>query len=415
MNTKKNLSIVMVGFLLLSVFSTLTLVQGGKPSTNLTLTSPNPVGGDPTPGEESSGGWYGSVVASGGGYLFVAAADKEGNVYAYNEKTRALVATMAGSTVAVGGGYVAIGDPTYVPSTISYSVGKVDIYSLSNLKKIVATIIPDGSDASVGTNDFGMSIAISGSQLLIGASGSHGRGWIGDVYLYSVPDFSLLKTLDNHQATGEYGNSFGYKVGFCGSYLVVSSPSDTIGDVAYAGNVCLYSATSPYELINTISNPVVAADPTSPIGRWFGKSIAIVNDKIWINLPETGKTYCFKNDGTQLNSLFCPDTVNDAIFGYSIAANAAYVIVGVPDANVEVTSTTVLSQAGKAYVFDAVTGSHLKTLYSLNPQYQGFFGYSVALISGYFVVGAPNEDVTMKAKSTTTTYYYAGHTYLLTY
>ena len=74
--------------------------------------------------------------------------------------------------------------------------------------------------------------------------------------------------------------------------------------------------------------------------------------------------------------------------------------------------TTTIPYAGKIYIFTA-SGTYLRTLISLNLQVFGQFGFSVAFGSGYYVVGARDENATAHYRSTIQTYNDAGVTYIL--
>ncbi len=357
---------------------------------------------------------YGAMVATGGGYFFVAG---EGNIYVYNARTRVLVATMAGYTIAVGSGYIAIGDPGYYPSGSTAS-GKVDIYSVSNLRRPIATITQPNTDYQ----GFGTSIAISGSQMLVSDLGTNSGdyAWSGDVYVYSIPSFNYVTKLTQQNPEYAPGATFGTSVAFCGNHIIVGAPGETVNGVLWAGNVYLYDADT-YAWERTIPNPDAS-------GGFFGWSIAVVGDNIWIGEPFysypgtglddgilwAGKVYCYNPEGTQIITLNTPNPVFYGFFGRSIAANDNYVIVGAPGESVDVTigtDTTTLTAAGNAYLFTA-SGEYVKTLASLNPKTEGHFGNSVA-IDGHYLVGAPDEDVTVRYRSTMQTYEDAGHAYML--
>jgi hypothetical protein len=105
--SKKVSSTLIVSFLVLAVFLAIpsqTLALKLSPQA-ITLTSPNPLAYT-TYGVEA--GMYGETVAYGGNYIFVSG---EGNFYVYTAQDKALVKTIVGSTIAIGSGYVAIGDP----------------------------------------------------------------------------------------------------------------------------------------------------------------------------------------------------------------------------------------------------------------------------------------------------------------
>ncbi len=409
---KKALSTILMSFLLLSVSLTiLPQTQAAKPSPmSVTLASPNPLAC--ISGSGIAGGMYGATVAFGGDYIFVSG---EGNFYVYNAKAQVLVKTIAGSTIALGTGYVAIGNPDYASTS-----GKVDIYRLNNLRKVVATLTsPEASHVG-----FGLSIAISDDKMLISDVGAYSgdQQFSGDVYVYSIPSLMYITKLEQKNPERAYGDPFGHSLTFCGNHIVVGAPDQTVNGAIFSGNVYLYNSET-YALEKTIPNPDAAS--------WglFGWSIAAAGNDIWIGEPGftypattatdeinlAGKVYCYNSNGEQVTSLSTQKPTNAGFFGRSIAANDAYVFVGAPGESVEVASeieTTTIPYAGQVYLFTE-SGTYIKTLISPYPQIFGHFGNSVAFGCGYYIVGAPEEDATLRYRSTIQTYMDAGLTHIM--
>jgi hypothetical protein len=379
----------------------------------VTLVSPNPVAYVPY---WVSGGQYGQTVAWGRNYIFV---HGEENFYVYNAIGKVLVKTIVGSTIAIGSEYVAIGDPDYFSRS-----GKVDVYRLNNLNKIVATLTaPEENHFG-----FGLSIAINDDKMLISDIGavSGENPFSGDVYVYSIPSFSYITKLDQMNPERAYGSPFGSSVAFCGNHIVVGAPDQTVNGAIFAGNVYLYSSET-YALEKTIPDPQADAEAT-PWGQ-FGDSIAVADDNIWISekgfvypgtgaggeLGWAGKVYCYSPNGEQVRALTSQNPSLNGFFGWSLAANDDYVMVGASGESVDVTDgaeSTTIPNAGQVYVFTA-SGTYLRTLISLNPQIAGLFGFSVAFGSGYYVVGARDENATVRYRSTIQTYNRAGVAYIL--
>lgn len=87
-------------------------------------------------------------------------------------------------------------------------------------------------------------------------------------------------------------------------------------------------------------------------------------------------------------TLTTPNPFEGGQFGYSVAIDGKYTVVGAPQE-----TAAGLSEAGNAYVFNSKTGVLIETLVDPNAQESGHFGYSVAISGTYVVVGAPNEAV----------------------
>ena len=392
---RKLSSIILVSFLVLAVSLTVlpqTLALKPTSQSSITLTSPNPL---PYVIYGVPGGMYGQTVAYGGNYIFVYG---EGNFYVYNAQSKVLVKTLVGSTIAIGSGYVAIGDPSYTSTAC-----KVNVYRLNNLNKIVATLSAP-EEVHVG---FGLAIAIKDDKMLISDVGSPIADIIasGDVYVYSLPSFSYITKLEQTNQQRAMGNPFGYSLAFCGKHIVVGAPDQMVNGAIFAGCVYIYNAKT-YALEKIIPNP----ETNLQAAAWgqFGKSIAATDNKIWIAAPGytyqataeeseiqmAGKVYCYNSNGELLTTLNSPKPIFDGFFGRSIAVNDEYVIVGAPGEEAKVTQgdeTTAIHLSGQVYIFSK-SGTYLKTLTSPNPQSPGQFGTSVAFVKGSFLVGAPEED-----------------------
>lgn len=90
--------------------------------------------------------------------------------------------------------------------------------------------------------------------------------------------------------------------------------------------------------------------------------------------------YALSGDQTQLDS-----------FGVSLAMGHGFLVIGAPYHN----GGNLLTQtgAGLVYVFNASSGVLLATMQSPNPEFNGFFGFSLTMDEGLLVVGAPDLDL----------------------
>ena len=97
--------------------------------------------------------------------------------------------------------------------------------------------------------------------------------------------------------------------------------------------------------------------------------------------------------GERLLTINDPRPFQDDQFGFSVAILEGKIIVGAPGArnpNVPVSPPVV----GVVYVFDGATGELLQTLTAETPQTNATFGYSVAAVGSNILVGSRSEDVT---------------------
>ena len=134
----------------------------------------------------------------------------------------------------------------------------------------------------------------------------------------------------------------------------------------------------------------------------FGASVVSANGLVIVGAPfeavnrilYAGRAYVFNaTTGSLMEALVSPNAQEEGRFGASLSFADDRLIVGAPGETVNG-----LAEAGRAYVFNAATGFLIDTLVSPNPVGRGFyagggFGASVALGDGLMIVGAPREIV----------------------
>ena len=123
---------------------------------------------------------------------------------------------------------------------------------------------------------------------------------------------------------------------------------------------------------------------------FFGTSVAINDGLVAVgsrcadlvrvyNASSGNLVYTLTGDPTQLDS-----------FGQSLAMGRGLLIVAAPFHN----GANVLTQtgAGLVYVFNATSGYLLSTMESPSPEFNGYFGFSLAMDGALLVVGSPDLD-----------------------
>ena len=225
------------------------------------------------------------------------------------------------------------------------------------------TVWPLQSNTLDSNGDFGISVDRVGdvdgdgnSEVVVGAQ-DEGQSDDGHVYIY--------------QGTGVSVSDFG-------------SPNPTIsgrfgGSVSYAGD--LGGGAAPDVLVGA-SN-----EDTDGINR-------------------AGAAYAFTHTGTRIRTFKSPNIEDDGSFGGSVNSIADLtgdgtreVLIGAPRETVS-SGGTDYDRAGRLYVMNGATGSHIHTLSSQNPETDGNFGVSADAIGDVngdsapdIVVGAKDEDV----------------------
>src|SRR5712691_7021520 len=162
-------------------------------------------------------------------------------------------------------------------------------------------------------------------------------------------------------------------------------------------------------------NTITLTSPNAQTNGRFGNSVAVSEgDPIVVvgaslesagtpAQPEAGHAYVLDTTTGLITALTSPTPQFDGEFGFSVAVSGTTVVVGAPD---ESAGTPAQPVAGHAYVFDATDGSLITTFTSPNAQTVGLFGDSVAVGGTTVVVGAPQESAGTPAQPL------AGHAYV---
>ncbi|MGC2288757.1 MAG: hypothetical protein WA688_02730 [Thermoplasmata archaeon] len=372
----------------------------------VTLTSPNAL----------FRGDFGDSVAVSGTTVVVGAPRETvkgdpdaGHSYLFDAKTGALISTLTspnaqkdgffGASVAVSGTTAVVGASGEIVKGAS-AAGHAYEFNAETGALIRTLTSPNAQ--SGGT--FGVSVAISGSTAVVGASGETAKGVsaAGHAYEFNAKTGTLIRTLSspNAQEPGYFGDS----VAVSSTTVVVGADYETPSGQTYAGHVYTFNAKTG-ALFSTLTSP------NAQQYGYSGTSVAISGSTTVVGAPyetangltDGGHAYEFNaKTGTLIRTLtspIAPKYVDDGGFGYSVFISGTTVIVGGYGE-----SADGFSEAGHAFTFNAKTGALISTLTSLNTLSKGFFGASVAVSGTTVVVGAPGETASGLAD--------AGHAYI---
>ncbi len=297
-----------------------------------------------------------------------------------------------GVSIGVAGDFMVVGARRDDSSGISnagrcyiHVLGSSYIYQFGG-GSIVAAL----DNPSAGVDDlFGNSVAISSNHALVGAVGDNPAGIAdaGEAYLYDLSYALPMKVLTNPAPSA--GDSFGASVGVSDSVAVIGTPADDPDGVNDAGTVYLFDSVTG-ALTATLNNPVPAA------GDQFGFAVATDGILAVVGAPfdnpsgvaDAGTAYVFNaTSGTLTRTLANPAPATGDQFGGSIAISGNYIVVGAP-----FDSPSGVTNAGRAYVFNATTGALVSTLVNPAPTMFDFFGNSVAIHGDVAMVGAWRDD-----------------------
>jgi hypothetical protein len=333
---------------------------------------------------------YGTTVAVGAPLEagFVSTFTTAGKLLKTMTSPNSILGGEFGTSVAIHGSTVVVGAPG---ETQGGQAGEGNAYTFSATTGSVTHTLKEPSVQMGGGGQFGVSVAISGTTIVVGAPGEYVNSNGGIAYTFSASSGALLKTLPNEGINGQFGSS----VAITGTTAVVGAPFETVSTFSSAGSAYTFSTTTG-SLLKTLKS----LHPQDP-GE-FGQSVAIYSGTIVAGAPaETASGYSAAGNAYTLSSstgkivktlsspntkLHSPNVQASGLFGTSVATTTNTIVVGAPG---ETASSD--AGAGNVYTFGSSTGAHIRTLVSPSPQAGGAFGTSVAIYGTTIVVGAPGE------------------------
>lgn len=229
------------------------------------------------------------------------------------------------------------------------------------------------SDAHTG-DDFGNSVAISGSTIVVGAPCHDPCTGAAYVFVRSGTTWSQQQEL-----TAGRGGQFGASVAVYGSTAVIGAP--------------LASAAYVYFRSGATWSQQAALTPSTGGGE-FGYSVALSGSTAAVGAPfqnsSTGAAYVFVQSGSawpQQAKLTASDAATGDEFGWSIGVSGSTAVVGAPNKS---------SDKGEAYVFvrSGAAWPQQAKLTASGGAAGDFYGTSVATNGLVAVVGAPGNSGT---------------------
>ena len=248
------------------------------------------------------------------------------------------------------------------------------------------------------SDNFGTSLDVDETYIVVGAPYDDDKGTdSGSAYIlsYNGSSWDQSQKLITTDETAD--DHFGMAVAIDDPVIVVGAPDYSktgSPSVSQCGGIYIYKRSgSNWSLIDTLAaNDAASSD-------YFGQSVAIDENIIAVGAPKTddsgsksGSVYIFfgnnGEDWAQNTELKASDGSSEDQFGFSLAMDGNYVIIGSPydDDNG--------AGSGSAYIFyyDGASWSQQAKLTANNATAGDWFGTSVNIDGSYAIVGAPNHD-----------------------
>ncbi|MCB9849373.1 MAG: hypothetical protein H6817_01560 [Phycisphaerales bacterium] len=246
---------------------------------------------------------------------------------------------------------------------------------------------------------FGYSVAISGDTAVVGAIGDDDAGSdSGVAYVFREVDGSWQRTATLRADDASAYDWFGFSVAISGDIIVVGAPyDDEAGTDSGAAYVFVY-----YEEDDTWHQSAKLTSPYATANELFGHSVAI-ND-VWqlaivvgaigtnANGDVGGSVYAYASyDYTgynwyEIGMIHADDAQPGDNFGYSVAMNESFVVVGVTgddDAGAD---------SGSVYVYEWFLFGEVAKVIATDTAAGDAFGTSVAVDGLTVLVGADRHD-----------------------
>jgi FG-GAP repeat/HYR domain len=258
----------------------------------------------------------------------------------------------------------------------------------------------EASDAAVGDH-FGVSVAISGETVVVGAGSDDGAAGPGQgsayVFVRSGGVWSQQQKLLASDAAG--GDNFGDSVAISGETVVVGAGNDSGSAGFFHGSVYVFVRSGG---VWSQQQKLLASDAAADAR--FGFSVAISGETVVVGAPfdtgtagpSPGSAYVFVRSGgvwSQQQKLepSAPVVGDTGTFGWSVAISGETVVVGANQAD----GAAGVSQ-GSAYVFVRSGGvwSQQQKLEASDAAANDLFGGSVAISGETIVVGAGGDEGT---------------------
>ncbi len=283
-----------------------------------------------------------------------------------------------GASVAItraGSSFLAvIGDPGGAAGQ-----GDAYVYGGSGSSWHQLAVLTDPDHGPAGGADFGTSVAISGSTIIVGADAFWAKKpAVGAAYIFTHSGtgwhFKTRLTAPN----AHRGGLFGMSVAIKSVTAVVGAPN--IGP----GTAYVFT-----RIAGTWRRQSIISSPARKSYAWFGSAMALASNTLVVGADNAadfaGEVFTYSHDGSVWklqDKIVNPDRVDPAGFGISVAIQGQFLLVGAPDDGAKA--------CGNAYVYANSRSRWNERDVIADPQCvdNDEFGSAVAISGRIAVVGA---------------------------
>jgi hypothetical protein len=249
------------------------------------------------------------------------------------------------------------------------------------------------ADGAAG-DSFGCSVTISGDTIIVGARNHDvgGNSLQGSAYVFVQSGASWTQQQQLIASDGAAFDNFGISVAISGDTIIVGAFQDDVGGNTDQGSAYIF-------VCNWTEQPqLTASDGAAPDN--FGVSVALSNDtavigamRSTVSASQQGSAYVFVRIGSSWSfqaKLIASDAAASDLFGNTVAISGDTVVVGA-----DLDDVGANGNQGSAYVFvrSGVIWTQQQQLTAADGAANDQFAISVAISSNTVIVGANADDV----------------------
>lgn len=269
--------------------------------------------------------------------------------------------------------------------------GVVYVYNRSTGSLLYTLDNPNLSGIYFGTSlfiDYTGMVSANDTYLLVGSFAENSGG--GVVYVFNISNGQLLRTINNpNYFSTEDGDNFGLFTTIYGDMALISAINEDYG--AYpdtdAGIAYLFDVTTG-QLLHTLINPNLTGDYYRDR---FGTAVALNSTYAVVSSRNDGNISVFSTStGQLLRTITAPEGLTAGAadrFGWDVAIDEGTNIV--VSATYDNYAGTAPYASGRAFLFNASTGSLIRTIDNPALGERDFFGTSVDISGDRIAISAP--------------------------
>ncbi len=321
-------------------------------------------------------------VDQGSAYIFV----RNGATWAQQQKLTASDGAASdgfGVSVAISGNTVVIGAP-YHGVAGKTDQGSAYVFTRNGAAWSQQAILT-ASDGAMG-NVFGFAAAISGDTVLIGAAVDTVNAIVqqGSAYVFTRSGATWTQQQKLIASDGQLNDTFGYAVALSGDTAMIGAVGDDINNKVDQGSAYVFTRNG---VTWTQQQHLISADGAA--GDFFGFAVALSGDTAVVGAAVKSAAYVFTRNGatwSQQQELLAADGTATDRFGSGVAINGNRIAVGAYDATI---GNHASQGATYLFVSNGTLWSQYQKLTAADGATNDDFGFAVGLASDAVLVGAP--------------------------